>query len=60
MILAYCNEISLQDCECKECTPTGWHGDNYCDDDLNTESCKWDGGDCCGDVNTNYCSVSIH
>jgi hypothetical protein len=41
-----------------ECTPSSWHGDNYCDDGvLNTENCKWDGGDCCGaDVNTNYCS----
>ena len=44
-----------------ECQPSGWHGDNYCDDGvLNTENCKWDGGDCCGDsVNTNYCSVSF-
>merc|ERR1712051_867422 len=31
-------------------------GDNYCDDNLNTDNCKWDGGDCCGDVNTNYCT----
>merc|ERR1739844_382278 len=47
-----------KDCDCLECQPSGWHGDNYCDDGvLNTENCKWDGGDCCGDnVNTNYCS----
>jgi len=49
----YCN-----DCDCLECTPSSWHGDNYCDDGvLNTENCKYDGGDCCGaNVNTNYCS----
>ena len=31
-------------------------GDTICDDEINTEICKWDGGDCCGDnVNTFYC-----
>merc|ERR1712051_570902 len=46
------------DCDCLECQPSSWHGDNYCDDGvLNTENCKWDGGDCWGaNVNTNYCS----
>ena len=26
----------------------GWVGDGYCDDATNTESCNYDGGDCCG------------
>merc|ERR1712121_443218 len=38
------------------CTTPQWVGDNYCDDNLNTAECHWDGGDCCGDdVKTNYC-----
>ena len=35
----------------------GWVGDGYCDDVANTESCTYDGGDCCGaNVNTQYCT----
>ena len=26
----------------------GWVGDGFCDDVTNTESCTYDGGDCCG------------
>ena len=26
---------------------TIWVGDKYCDDNLNTRSCNYDGGDCC-------------
>ena len=49
-----------QECECIGCHPLNWHGDGYCDDgELNTENCKYDGGDCCGDnVDTSYCDVS--
>merc|ERR1719288_7361 len=40
------------------CGSPQWFGDNYCDDENNTEECGWDGGDCCGDnVNTWYCSA---
>ena len=35
-------------------------GDGYCRDDLNIESCSYDGGDCCGsNVNTQYCTDCI-
>ena len=31
-------------------------GDGFCDDEINTEACEFDKGDCCGDnVNTKYC-----
>ena len=33
-----------------------YKGDGSCDDDLNTEECEWDGGDCCGpQVEKAYC-----
>ena len=33
-----------------------WLGDGFCDDGTNTESCNYDGGDCCGDsVSLDYC-----
>ena len=33
-------------------------GNGYCDDDLNTEEFRWDGGDCCGNhMNTAFCTV---
>jgi len=32
-----------------DCLTHTWNGDKYCDDFLNTESCNWDGGDCCLD-----------
>ena len=31
--------------------------DGICDDESNTEECKWDGGDCCGDVIMAECSA---
>ena len=32
-------------------------GDGYCHDEVNTEECNYDGGDCCGScINTNFCS----
>ena len=37
-----------------------WVGDGYCDDETNTESCYYDGGDCCGsNVNTQYCTGCV-
>jgi len=56
------------DCECLEfpatteapgtnCVAPHWFGDNYCDDENNNAECGFDGGDCCGDVNTQYCSA---
>ena len=51
-------------CECLE--PDGFElkpcnyeqiADGICNDDTNTEDCKWDGGDCCGDVDMSKCSV---
>ena len=40
----------------EECSNPIWVGDGYCDDDTNTESCGYDGGDCCGfEINTDYC-----
>ena len=31
-------------------------GDGYCHDELNNLDCSYDGGDCCVNVNTDYCS----
>ena len=42
----------------KECDSSlqAWHGDGYCDDDLNNQACGFDGGDCClEDVLTTFC-----
>ena len=53
---------SFQECECLECDPINWQGDGFCDDDLNTIGCKWDGGDCCHNLVSgwnNYCTVSL-
>ena len=30
-------------------------GDGYCHDEINTEECSYDGGDCCVNVQTDYC-----
>ena len=39
-----------------DCTIPQWIGDGYCDDDINTEICNFDGGDCCGScVDTEFC-----
>ena len=32
-------------------------GDGICNDESNTEECKWDGGDCCGIVDMSKCSA---
>ena len=32
-------------------------GDGICHDWNNREECNWDGGDCCGNVNTIYCTI---
>ena len=34
---------------------TAWKGDKTCDDDNNNAGCNWDGGDCCGANNYDYC-----
>ena len=31
-------------------------GDGYCNDVTNNQQCNFDGGDCCVNVNTDYCS----
>ena len=33
-----------------------WQGDGYCDDQNNTPECDYDGGDCCGDSNNDFCT----
>merc|ERR1711934_403825 len=38
------------------CGSPSWANDMWCDDENNNADCNWDGGDCCGDVNTNYCT----
>ena len=35
-------------------------GDGYCNDELNTDNCTYDGGDCCGvNVNSELCSECV-
>ena len=31
-----------------------WFGDNYCDDYNNNELCKFDGGDCCNNTDSEF------
>ena len=31
-------------------------GNGYCNDETNNGNCNFDGGDCCVNVNTDYCS----
>ena len=39
-----------------DCTIPQWVGDGYCDDEINTEVCNYDDGDCCGSsIDTTYC-----
>ena len=39
-----------------ECYNTAWIANGYCEDEVNTKECNYDGGDCCGScVNTEYC-----
>ena len=39
------------------CEKPSWHADGACDDENNNEACFFDGGDCCGIVNTDWCTV---
>ena len=42
----------------EECNAGGvpkWIGNGLCNDENNHEACDWDGGDCCGDVDTALC-----
>ena len=52
---------SLNEVPGPACLDHAWHGDDYCDDFLNTEECEWDGGDCCQENPAsgwdNYCQV---
>ena len=41
----------------KECNSKSLIADEVCNDESNTEECKWDGGDCCGDVVMTKCSA---
>jgi hypothetical protein len=36
--------------------PNALVGDGYCNDETNNAACHYDGGDCCGIVNTNLCT----
>ena len=48
----------LMDCQTTPtvCEHPTWIGDGYCNDVINTESCNYDGGDCCGSsIDTTYC-----
>ena len=42
-----------------DCGAKQYKGDGNCDDENNRKTCAWDGGDCCGDVNKQYCKKVI-
>ena len=37
------------------CPHPHWIGDGFCNDKTNTAECDYDGGDCCVNINTDYC-----
>jgi len=41
----------------KGCSNPQWKGDGFCDDGNNNSGCDYDGGDCCGNVNTQFCII---
>ena len=55
------NDLSCKSLDCKE--EWEWfvgNADAYCDDFVNTASCNFDGGDCCGsNVKTTYCAECV-
>ena len=63
----YCKDCKCLDCkfehETDECTKQikgkcgqkKWKGDKNCDDENNNAGCDWDGGDCCGANNYDFC-----
>ena len=42
-----------------DCGLKAYKGDGNCDDENNLKTCAWDGGDCCGDVNKQYCKKVV-
>merc|ERR1739848_817007 len=64
----YCQKCKCLDCtftaeqdtcgqgKFKGCGAPNWKGDGNCDDNNNRAGCDWDGGDCCGLNNYNYCN----
>merc|ERR1712032_1002105 len=38
-----------------KCGNLKWKGDKNCDDNNNNAGCNWDGGDCCGKNNYDFC-----
>ena len=43
-----------------ECYNPTLIANGYCDDEVNTKECNYDGGDCCGScINTDYCIKCI-
>ena len=38
------------------CNNTGQVSNGFCNDEANIADCNYDGGDCCVNVNTDYCS----
>ena len=65
----YCTQCKCLDCKYKNegdacvdvikglCKKPLWKGDGNCDDLNNNAGCNWDGGDCCGVNNYQYCKV---
>merc|ERR1712151_529550 len=53
-----CTLAVAKDCPAQNvpCWKASYAGDGICDDGNNLCGCDWDGGDCCGDVNTKFCS----
>ena len=39
-----------------DCPHHPWIGDKFCNDQTNNVECNYDGGDCCVNMNTDYCT----
>ena len=52
----YCSECVCLGKTVGNGVPNALVGNGFCNDDTNNVECNYDGGDCCENVKTDYCS----